>query len=803
MGSAVGLPMPDEVRGAPGSGSLASAVGAAAVFVAIALVLAGPAMTGRGSFGPDEMLDFDPLYGSRQRLEAALPTLNDPTPIALDWPRDLAIARGLHEGRLDLWNPLAGAGAPLWAEQGGPFFPFKFPFYAAPSRQSYNVFLALRAALAGLGAYLLARQRGLGFAGALAAGVTFELCSPLIYQLRFGVYSNTYLLPWVVLAAEILAVRRTAAATAGAALLLGLAGSAGHPSLAFLAFGAFAVAMATHAVLAWRQPRTLLVTCGLAAVAGLLGAALAAPTLLPLVELMRIGSTYKTNPAFQPVGLDGGRLMMPFMLFGPGRTSALGVFAVVAAMTGVVTGGLDAPLAAVGLLGLTMGSPPIGLEWIRDHTFLLYILPIYSWPLILLPLTQAVGRGVEMLTSLTPRQIGLASAGSLVACLALWIACGVNPFSMLPPTAFGRLLIPAAAAVAILVLGAALRRSRVARYVAPALILAIVCERILAATPQLRQPASTVLASAPAPAVQFLQSRLAAAPWRMAGVPYRVGYPLTPMLFGLPDIRNFSALPVRRYAEYIRAASPDDGGPGRSARKAKVSLFDLAPLMVVHSVPFARSPLFDLACVRFVAVPRPGAGAPSPTLDADPELTLAYADRQVLIYENHAALPRARLVHEAILAADEDAAVAWAREQGKLPEHARTLGLDRRVLLEPDERGQYPQLAPSQGLAGEYARIVDDADPDQVTVEAHLDSPGLLVLSDTFYPGWRAWVDDQPAAIHPANLLFRAVPVPAGTHRVTFRYRPRSFSAGIVLCALAAAICTALLAWHARSRSGA
>lgn len=782
--------MPREVPDAARFGGLAEVVGATVVFVAIALVLAGPALTGRTSLGPDRMLDFDPLYGSRHRLEEALPTLNDPTPIALDWPRDVAIARGLHEGRLDQWNPLAACGAPLWAEQGGPFFPLKVAFYASPSREMYNVFLAMRAAFAALGAYLLARQRGLGFAGALAAGVTFELCSPLIYQLRFGVYSNTFVLPWVVLASETLAARRTAAATAYAALVLGLAASAGHPSLAFLAFGAFAVAMATRAALAWRQPRTLLVTCGLAAVAGLLGAALAAPTLLPLVELIRIGSTYKTDPAFQPGGL-GGRLMSPFMLFGSG--SALGIFSVVAAMTGVVTGGLDAPLVAIGLLGLTISSPPIGLEWIRDHTFLRYILSIYGWPLVLLPLTQAAGRGVEMLTSLKPRQIVLASAGSLIACLTLWIASAVNPFAVLPGRVFIRLLIPPAAAVAILSLGFELRRSRLAAYCAPALILAIVCERLLAATPQLRQPASPVLSSPPPPAVRFLQTRLAAEPARMVGVPHRVGYPLTPMLFGLSDIRNFSALPVRRYMEYIRAASPPEGGPGRSARKAKSSLFDLAPLMVVQHLPFARSPLLDLASVRLVAVPRAGADTAPRTMEGDPELTLVYADEQVLIYENHAALPRVRIVHDAIRVADETAAVSWAREQGASPKHARELGLDKTVILEPDERGQYPPLAPGHASAGEYARIADETDPDRVTIEAHLDSPGLIVLSDTFYPGWRAWVDGVPASIHPADLLFRAVSVPPGTHVVTFRYQPRSFSAGVLLFLVSAATCGALL----------
>ena len=775
---------------------VAAAAGAATAFVAIALVLAGPALTGRNSLGPDRMLDFDPLYGSRHGLEKALPAMNDPTPIALDWPRDLAIARGIREGRLDLWNPLGGCGAPLWAEQGGPFFPLKAAFYASPSRGMYNAFLALRAAFAALGAYLLARQRGLGFAGAMAAGVTFELSSALMYQLRFGVYSNTFVLPWVVLASAILAARRSAAATAGAAVLLGLAGSGGHPTLAFLAFGAFAVAMATHAGLAWRQPRTLLLICGLTIVAGLLGAALAAPTLLPLVELLALGSSYKDDPTFASGGVDALRLVLPLTLFGSSwQRSGLGILSVVAAMTGVVTRGLDAPLLAVGLFGLAVSSPPLGLEWIREHTYARYILSFYAWPLIVLPLTQAAGRGVEMLPSLKPRQIALASAGSLIACLGLWIASGVNPLGVLAGQRgiLLQLLGPPMAAVAVLSLAFALRGSRWARWCGPALIVAIVCERLFAVIPTLRQKGSPVLTSPPSPAVRFLQPRLTADRARMVGVPYRIGYPLTPMLFGLADIRNFSALPIRRYLEYIRAASPTEPAPGRLPWEAQVSITDLAPLMVVQHVRFARSPLLDLAGVRFVVVPRAGADSIPPRLEDDPELTIAYADESVLIYENHAALPRVRIVHEAVPVPDEVSARSWARELGASTEHARELSLERTVVIEPDGRGQYPQLTPGHGSLREYARIVDGPDPDQLTIEAHLDSPGLVVLSDTYYPGWRAWVDDVPVSIHPANLLFRAVPVPAGTHVVTMRYQPRYFRAGVVLFLLSAATCGALV----------
>ena len=54
----------------------------------------------------------------------------------------------------------------------------------------------------------------------------------------------------------------------------------------------------------------------------------------------------------------------------------------------------------------------------------------------------------------------------------------------------------------------------------------------------------------------------------------------------------------------------------------------------------------------------------------------------------------------------------------------------------------------------------------------------LLVLSDTYYPGWKALVDGKPEKIYQANYAFRAVPLNAGTHKVEFVYDPVSFKLG-------------------------
>jgi hypothetical protein len=68
-----------------------------------------------------------------------------------------------------------------------------------------------------------------------------------------------------------------------------------------------------------------------------------------------------------------------------------------------------------------------------------------------------------------------------------------------------------------------------------------------------------------------------------------------------------------------------------------------------------------------------------------------------------------------------------------------------------------------------------------VDIEAHLNGPGILVLADSYYPGWRAYMDGKEEKILRANLFFRAVKLDAGEHRVEFRYEPRSFRIGLAV----------------------
>jgi uncharacterized membrane protein YfhO len=63
-------------------------------------------------------------------------------------------------------------------------------------------------------------------------------------------------------------------------------------------------------------------------------------------------------------------------------------------------------------------------------------------------------------------------------------------------------------------------------------------------------------------------------------------------------------------------------------------------------------------------------------------------------------------------------------------------------------------------------------------------APAVVVVLQTGTPGWVASVDGRAATLRPAGLLFQSVAVPAGSHQVALRYRPRSVDIGLALSAL-------------------
>ncbi len=91
-------------------------------------------------------------------------------------------------------------------------------------------------------------------------------------------------------------------------------------------------------------------------------------------------------------------------------------------------------------------------------------------------------------------------------------------------------------------------------------------------------------------------------------------------------------------------------------------------------------------------------------------------------------------------------------------------------------------------------------EPTRIVLEAEAAADGILVLSEVYYPGWRAYVDGRETRIYRADHALRALPLQAGSHRVELVYNPLSFKIGSVVSAVALMTIVGIAVWGAARR---
>ena len=151
-------------------------------------------------------------------------------------------------------------------------------------------------------------------------------------------------------------------------------------------------------------------------------------------------------------------------------------------------------------------------------------------------------------------------------------------------------------------------------------------------------------------------------------------------------------------------------------------------------------------------------------------LATAFVDGRYVVLRNPSAWPRAYVAFRPRVVDGSRQAVAAV---GGLRSTAE-------VVLEETPRG---------GISGpgDGECQIREHTGDRVAIDVVASAPALVVLSENYDPGWTATVNGAPARVLPANAAFRAVEVPAGRSRVEFRYRPRGWTAGLLVSAAALA----------------
>jgi hypothetical protein len=155
----------------------------------------------------------------------------------------------------------------------------------------------------------------------------------------------------------------------------------------------------------------------------------------------------------------------------------------------------------------------------------------------------------------------------------------------------------------------------------------------------------------------------------------------------------------------------------------------------------------------------------------------------VKVYERVDPLPRAFLVSEVLPVPDDDGSVNAALQL------MDTLEFDPRTtaVLAADD---LPTV--NQGI-GEA--MITRYQAQRVEIEVNTTQAAYLVLAEAWYPGWRAWVNGVEMPVYRADVMFRAVHVPAGESSVVFAFAPTAYPLALYVSAAAWVV---LMVWALR-----
>lgn len=711
--------------------------------------------------------------------------------------------RSIADGRLPLWEPSIGTGFPVWASgSAGVLSPLKLPFWLLGAPLGESAWVLLKLLLSGVFAFLFCRRLRFGVAASLLGGIAFGACGYSVCYAAFE-HDPVVFLPLALWATDRLLESGGAARIATSAACTGMALGSGHPVLGAL------VLVAQGTWVACRLPglRVRLAVVGRQAAATVLALALSAAVLVPFVEFVHNGWSYKLASDREVPEATVERTPA----FGLRRAASAAVPHLVEAWRGAdVPGGAglfrrvathEGPQpqyrSFLYAYGTWVGVVPLllaGLVVFRRRGWRHPLVPFTILPALVLfafPGMDLLAR-VPLASALLPRWF--ASWFCLgVACLG---AAGLDDVLREPARASRRLGV-AAIAYALLAVATTTAVVLVAGDTAPewgpAPTLADVLDRLwvpigIAAL----CPLAAILERADAGRLGVVLVALVAldlgvngawipgspprdpaAPADLAerlhlpaDVPARVAalgstiMPDTALYYGLNDVQAIVPLFVERYRRFMEVAVPD--------------LRELYPNAAVAREPNA---WLDLASVSAYLVPSSwNFGRASP--DAQ------YEGPAVRVLARPESLPRAYVARRARAAHGLAAAEAMLRED---PAARRNL-----PVVEPGDRdGPWSESILGRDAQAPAAASITGYGPVEVTVDVAGLGPGLLVLTDAHYPGWIAEVDGESAAIVPVNVAFRGVVLPDSARRVVFSYRPASLAlglAGSLLTALGLAV---------------
>ena len=693
-------------------------------------------------------------------------------------PWQSAVRESLYRGEWPLWNPHMLNGSILAANmQSTVYDPLHLVALLLSHPQALTFNAAMTLFLAAFFAFAFARRLGIGEVPALITAAAYAFCGPIAFYVEWPLGRTWALLPLLLYGVRGVTREPGTRAAVILALAFVLIIVAGHPESVLHIVTVGAIYGAYEIVLRARESReAALRAIGLAAICGVVALLLTAVLLLPFAEAVPQSGEYHARHAFlanapvrssmETVTRRAMLSLFPWYAGQPERDNFVAGWEPQNVRLGsvVLALALLAPFVArrrdtwffAGLAAFcTLAA---FTAWPVAH--LLHALPLFDIAVndrlqfpaafcVALLAGMAVdwlwdtgrpaagvtaGRRPALRVAAVVMLLGAALLAGTLVLRSARIAAGVDP-DLLTTLAAAEL----ASVFALSLLLAFRTPSRIAL---PAVLALVLLQRTLvdgAMYPTL--PARAFYPDLPI--LRAMQNDRSG-PFRMVGLHYAF-LPDAAALYGLEDARGYEAMTLRWLSDTYKIwSTPIDASFNRVSEKN-------APFLSFLNVKYAI-----------------GSRREQP----DEQWKLVLEDRDSRLFENTRVLPRAFVPRRVRYEQDREAVLTGMALLDDFREKA--------WILTPE----YPPHDVQNGPGTLALR----REGTTYAIDAHMESAGWVVVSESSWRGWRAYIDGRRVRPHYANSSFLGVYVPAGTHAVRLEYLPTSFVRGrnISLATLAA-----------------
>ena len=658
-----------------------------------------------------------------------------------------------------LWSPLEGCGMPfmaLWRTRC--FSPFSLPFYLFSTDTALRLSLILKLLVAGWSAYYVARKYGFQPPLALLCGVAFEFSGHLALYSGWPISDVVPWLPLAIMFTERLAIGQTQY-WALASIPIALMSFGGDPEALVAALLFLSLYLVLRLSINLRNMRLAFVTGSTFLVSVLVGVCVAGIQIAPFIEFLR--EAVDSGRIDSATVLNLKQFAVSFLpeFFGRslGTSTAEGVMSQVQVVkllyVGVVSLWMIPLWFAIrrfvptlqrqrieGMLlsALILTVLAFGLGHLNPGSRLGYFTHFFNAEHLLianaLVLAFMTGAAAEEWLALNAEECGAAILHLVIYTpllaigggVCLWAGSGGTTTATWPM--WLQISVAFAFFVAMLViLGVTLLKPSV-RILGYSLTVLVVASLLLAFHPAFVYADPSALF----PQTSFIKS-LQENKERLSGSVAVSKWPLAANL--VPQVYNPSGIMLKRHAAFLERAKADPfllrraGAPYLLLGKEDIqgAFASIRPVLAIKHV-------FQSGAVLFR------------DMGAKPRAWVTYSGRAVETFDPAA------------------------------------LSSTQPPLIE--------EVAPPNGPETPEARVAiqPSSRSTQVDIEVEGTHPGILVLTDAYYPGWVATVNDEPAQIFPVDGVFRGVQVKEGKNKVSFRYEPVSLKIGLCISLTALAL---------------